>query len=137
MITQSANYPLWNELERKSAIFAESIQFHFIRTIRLTNSNMTYGVERLIDIVFYIYIDQILYIFYFQFMWKLSRNSRGNTWSPTDNLDWRDEKKLASKPSPANQHYQISFAYGQQNKITTCGINMRIYSQTHTNNIIL
>lgn len=35
--------------------------------------------------------------------------------------DWREESKLASKPSPANQHYQISFAHGQQNKITTCG----------------
>jgi hypothetical protein len=35
--------------------------------------------------------------------------------------DWREETKLASKPSPASQHYQISFAHGQQNKITTCG----------------
>ena len=35
--------------------------------------------------------------------------------------DWREETKLASKPSPASQHYQISFAHGQHNKNTTCG----------------
>ena len=35
--------------------------------------------------------------------------------------DWKNESKIASKPSPANQHFQITFAYGQHNKITTCG----------------
>ena len=113
MITQSANYPLWNELGRKSAIFAESIQFHFKRNIYKINwfeydlwskailGIIFYGEKYKTYIVFYIYIDQILYIFHFQFMWKLSRHTRGNTWSPTDNLGlaWWEKACLKTIPS--------------------------------------
>ena len=35
--------------------------------------------------------------------------------------NWREETKLAAKPSPAYQHYQVAFAAEQHNKITTCG----------------
>ena len=44
--------------------------------------------------------------------------------------DWREESKLASKPSPASQHYQISFAHGQHNKITTCGNIFMLFNTT-------